>query len=164
MLGSLVRAGRSRRARNDRIRSRLQSSGDVGRGPVEPAQWHRPQGIFVLHGPGIRADEMIEGATLLDIAPTILTLFGLPVGEDMEEKILVNALPSRRRSRAFPRGKKWPERMGVSRRRRRRKIQQRRRRLCFSSSSSATSHLLITTSNGRSRWRKRKQTSIWRLR
>ena len=61
------------------------------RGPVEPAQWHRPQGIFVLHGPGIRADEMIEGATLLDIAPTILTLFGLPVGEDMEGKILVNA-------------------------------------------------------------------------
>ena len=33
---------------------------------VEPAQWHRPQGIFVLHGPGIRTDERIEGATLLD--------------------------------------------------------------------------------------------------
>jgi tetratricopeptide (TPR) repeat protein len=61
------------------------------RAPVEPAQWHRPQGIFVLHGPGIRADEMIEGATLLDVAPTILTLFGLPVGEDMEGKILVTA-------------------------------------------------------------------------
>jgi len=61
------------------------------RGSVEPAQWHRPQGIFVLHGPGIRADEMIEGATLLDIAPTILTLFGLAVGEDMEGKVLVNA-------------------------------------------------------------------------
>jgi tetratricopeptide (TPR) repeat protein len=61
------------------------------RGPVEPAQWHRPQGIFALHGPGIRTDEMIEGATLLDIAPTILTLFDLPVGEDMEGKILVNA-------------------------------------------------------------------------
>ncbi len=61
------------------------------RGPVEPAKWHRPQGIFVLHGPGIRADERIEGATLLDIAPTVLTLLGLPVGEDMEGKPLVNA-------------------------------------------------------------------------
>ena len=64
------------------------------RGPVEPAQWHRPQGIFVLHGPGIRADEMIEGATLLDVAPTVLTLFGLTVGEDMEGKVLVNAFVS----------------------------------------------------------------------
>jgi tetratricopeptide (TPR) repeat protein len=34
---------------------------------------------------------MIHGATLLDIAPTILTLFGLPVGRDMEGKVLVNA-------------------------------------------------------------------------
>ena len=59
--------------------------------PVEPAQWHRPQGIFVLAGPGIAADQMIEGATLLDIAPTALTLLGLPVGEDMEGKVLVNA-------------------------------------------------------------------------
>jgi tetratricopeptide (TPR) repeat protein len=58
---------------------------------VEPAQWHRPQGIFLLSGPGIVADQMIESATLLDIAPTILTLLGLPVGEDMEGKVLVNA-------------------------------------------------------------------------
>ncbi|HEY2799221.1 MAG TPA: alkaline phosphatase family protein [Chthoniobacterales bacterium] len=61
------------------------------RGPVEPATWHRPQGIFVLHGPGIRRDERIDGATLLDIAPTLLTLLGLPVGDDMEGKLLVNA-------------------------------------------------------------------------
>ncbi len=41
------------------------------RGKVEPAQWHRPQGILVLHGPGIRTDQRIEGASLLDIAPTV---------------------------------------------------------------------------------------------
>ena len=55
------------------------------RGPVEPAKWHRPQGVLVLQGPGIRRDERIEGATLLDVAPTVLTLLGLPIGEDMEE-------------------------------------------------------------------------------
>ena len=60
-------------------------------GPVEPARWHRGQGIFVLHGPGIRADVTVEGATLLDVAPTVLTAFGLPVGEDMVGKVLVNA-------------------------------------------------------------------------
>jgi predicted AlkP superfamily phosphohydrolase/phosphomutase/tetratricopeptide (TPR) repeat protein len=69
----------------------FQSGARRPRRPVEPAQWHRPQGIFVLHGPGIRADERIEGATLLDIAPTVLTLLGLPVGDDMEGKVLVNA-------------------------------------------------------------------------
>ena len=69
----------------------FQSGPGRPRGPVEPAQWHRPQGIFLLSGPGIVADQMIEGATLLDIAPTILTLLGLPVGEDMEGKVLVNA-------------------------------------------------------------------------
>ena len=69
----------------------FQSGANRPRRPVEPAQWHRPQGIFVLAGPGIAADQMIEGASLLDIAPTILTLLGLPVGEDMEGKVLVNA-------------------------------------------------------------------------
>ena len=61
------------------------------RGRGEPARWHRSQGIFVLHGPGIRKDERVEGATLLDVAPTILTLLGLPIGEDMDGKPLVNA-------------------------------------------------------------------------
>ncbi len=61
------------------------------RGPVEPASWHRAQGILVVRGPGIRADERVEGATLLDVAPTVLTLLGLPIGEDMEGKPLVSA-------------------------------------------------------------------------
>jgi tetratricopeptide (TPR) repeat protein len=69
----------------------FQSGARRPRRQVEPAQWHRPQGIFVLRGPGIRADERIEGATLLDIAPTVLTLLGLPSGDDMEGKVLVNA-------------------------------------------------------------------------
>ncbi len=58
---------------------------------VDPAQWHRPQGIIVLHGPGIRRDERVDGATLLDIAPTVLTLLGLPIGDDMEGKVLAHA-------------------------------------------------------------------------
>ncbi len=58
---------------------------------VDPAQWHRNYGIFVLAGPGIKKDDIIHGATLLDIAPTVLALFGLPIGRDMEGKVLVNA-------------------------------------------------------------------------
>jgi len=60
-------------------------------GPVSPESWHRNLGMFLLAGPGIRQDETIPGATLLDITPTVLSLFGLPVGADMEGKVLVNA-------------------------------------------------------------------------
>ena len=60
-------------------------------GPVSPELWHRNLGMFLLAGPGIKPDATIAGATLLDITPTVLALFGLPVGADMEGKVLVNA-------------------------------------------------------------------------
>jgi len=45
-----------------------------------------------MAGPGIKPDERIYGASLLDIAPTVLHLFGLPVGRDMDGKVLLTAL------------------------------------------------------------------------
>jgi predicted AlkP superfamily phosphohydrolase/phosphomutase/tetratricopeptide (TPR) repeat protein len=84
----------------------FQSGARRPRGPVEPAQWHRPQGIFVLHGPGILADATVEGATLLDLAPTVLTLLGLPVSEDMEGKVLANAFAE---APQIERVKSWEE-------------------------------------------------------
>lgn len=60
-------------------------------GPGDPARWHRNFGAFLLAGPGVKHDATIPGATLLDITPTVLTLFGLPVGRDMEGKVLVHA-------------------------------------------------------------------------
>jgi tetratricopeptide (TPR) repeat protein len=44
-----------------------------------------------MQGAGIKQDERIYGATLLDVTPTLLTLFGLPVGEDMDGRVLVQA-------------------------------------------------------------------------
>ncbi len=58
--------------------------------PAGPAVEHRDLGIFVAKGPGIRSDHIVFGASVLDICPTILTLFGLPVGEDMDGKPLVD--------------------------------------------------------------------------
>ncbi len=57
--------------------------------PAGPAYEHAPFGIFCLKGPHIVADQRVYGATLLDIVPTVLTLFGLPVGRDMDGKTLV---------------------------------------------------------------------------
>jgi tetratricopeptide (TPR) repeat protein len=61
------------------------------REPAGPAVWHRQLGILVMAGPGIKQDERIYGASLIDIAPTILTLFDLPIGEDMDGRPLLEA-------------------------------------------------------------------------
>jgi len=59
--------------------------------PAGPAIQHRPFGIVCMKGPHVQQDERIYGATLLDVTPTILTLFGLPVGADMDGRVLVQA-------------------------------------------------------------------------
>jgi tetratricopeptide (TPR) repeat protein len=59
--------------------------------PAGPAVEHRDFGIFAMAGPNIKHDELIYGASLLDVTPTVLTLFGLPVGEDMDGKPLAQA-------------------------------------------------------------------------
>lgn len=59
--------------------------------PAGPAIEHRDYGIVLIAGPGIKQDHLIYGATLLDITPTILTLYGLPVGSDMDGKPLLTA-------------------------------------------------------------------------
>ena len=59
--------------------------------PAGPAAWHRDLGIIVMAGPGIRADERIYGANIIDITPTILYQLGLPVGEDMDGRVLIDA-------------------------------------------------------------------------
>jgi len=59
--------------------------------PAGPAIQHRPFGVICMKGEHIKKDERIYGATLLDVTPTVLTLFGLPVGEDMDGRVLVQA-------------------------------------------------------------------------
>jgi predicted AlkP superfamily phosphohydrolase/phosphomutase/tetratricopeptide (TPR) repeat protein len=59
------------------------------REPAGPAAWHRQYGILVMAGAGIKRDERIYGASLIDVAPTILTLFDLPIGEDMDGRPLL---------------------------------------------------------------------------
>jgi tetratricopeptide (TPR) repeat protein len=67
------------------------AQGPLGRVAAEGADWHRHLGVFAIKGPGIKPDERIYGATLLDIAPTVLALFGLPVGRDMPGRVLTGA-------------------------------------------------------------------------
>lgn len=50
----------------------------------DPVGWHRPYGIVCVAGPNIQRGERLYGATLLDVTPTILSGFGLPIGRDMD--------------------------------------------------------------------------------
>ncbi len=55
-----------------------------------PALEHRQFGIFVAKGPNIKKSEKVFGLGLIDIAPTILHHFGLPIGKDMDGKVALD--------------------------------------------------------------------------
>jgi predicted AlkP superfamily phosphohydrolase/phosphomutase len=52
---------------------------------------HRDDGIFLAEGPGIRSGT-IEGARIIDLAPTILNLLGVAVPADMDGRVLEEIL------------------------------------------------------------------------
>ena len=52
---------------------------------------HDPTGMMMLYGQGIRRGARIGDCTNLDIAPTLLTLLGLPVPEYMKGRVLREA-------------------------------------------------------------------------
>lgn len=61
--------------------------------PKEPAaiaREHNHFGMIAMKGPGLKKDERIYGASLLDIAPTLLSIYGLPVAQDMDGKVLTD--------------------------------------------------------------------------
>lgn len=45
---------------------------------------HRHSGIFVASGPMLKSQSTIDGARIIDVAPTILYLLGLPIPNDMD--------------------------------------------------------------------------------
>ncbi len=53
-----------------------------------PTGDHRMEGVLIASGPAVKAGARPEGATLLDITPTILHLLGVPVPADMDGRPL----------------------------------------------------------------------------
>lgn len=60
-----------------------------------PDGTHRPNGIFIARGPRIRRGAEIKALNLLDIAPLLLHLLGIPVPGDLEGRVPVEALDER---------------------------------------------------------------------
>jgi tetratricopeptide (TPR) repeat protein len=55
------------------------------------SRWHRTYGVAVFAGPGFAAGARIGAPTLLDVAPTALAALGLPVGKDMDGRVVAEA-------------------------------------------------------------------------
>jgi predicted AlkP superfamily phosphohydrolase/phosphomutase len=52
---------------------------------------HRDYGMLIMQGPGVRRGATVEGASIQDIAPTVLHTMGLPVPADMDGKVIAGA-------------------------------------------------------------------------
>jgi predicted AlkP superfamily phosphohydrolase/phosphomutase len=64
------------------------------RKPTDEAEWggtHRLHGILVARAPALKSKSEIANARLIDMAPTILHLLGVPVPEDMDGHVLEDA-------------------------------------------------------------------------
>jgi predicted AlkP superfamily phosphohydrolase/phosphomutase len=55
---------------------------------------HKLDGMIFMKGPAVKKGVSISGATVLDITPTVLTLFGLPPARDMDGRAIEDALTS----------------------------------------------------------------------
>ncbi|MER3515397.1 MAG: phosphodiesterase, partial [Chloroflexota bacterium] len=52
---------------------------------------HQMEGIVLLHGPGIAPGTVLQGANIMDIAPTVLYALDLPIPAIMDGKPLTAA-------------------------------------------------------------------------
>ena len=50
--------------------------------------YHRMNGIFIMNGPDVKSAARIDGAAIVDLAPTILHMLGLPVPASMDGRVL----------------------------------------------------------------------------
>ncbi|MSR29131.1 MAG: tetratricopeptide repeat protein [Phycisphaerales bacterium] len=73
----------------------------LDRAAVE-ASWHRPFGVLVMSGPGVAQGATVHSPTLLAITPTALALLGLSVGQDMDGRVLAEALAGSYERREIP--------------------------------------------------------------
>jgi predicted AlkP superfamily phosphohydrolase/phosphomutase len=68
------------------------ASGLLGETGMTGTHAGAPDGLIVAYGDGIRPGALVRKASVLDVAPTILYLMGLPVARDMEGRVLTEML------------------------------------------------------------------------
>ncbi|MCG3134720.1 MAG: hypothetical protein HMLKMBBP_02071 [Planctomycetes bacterium] len=72
-------------------------SGDFRRGDASDfhaktgAMWHRIHGVFHAWGYGVEPGARLAGASVMDVAPTVLAAMGYPVPKEMRGRVLESA-------------------------------------------------------------------------
>ncbi|MEW6743363.1 MAG: tetratricopeptide repeat protein [Planctomycetota bacterium] len=60
--------------------------------PVGTAHlWHNLDGVVLMRGPGMKAGKALPETSVLDITPTLLYALGLPVADDMDGNVILDA-------------------------------------------------------------------------
>jgi predicted AlkP superfamily phosphohydrolase/phosphomutase len=54
---------------------------------------HRLNGVFLAYGPAVQPGVVVEDARIVDLAPTILHIMGVPIPEHMDGRVLHEILP-----------------------------------------------------------------------
>jgi predicted AlkP superfamily phosphohydrolase/phosphomutase len=75
---------------------------DHGMAPLAAAGGHAANGVVLAAGEGIRRGAVLQGATVLDVAPTLLYLLRAPIPFSMDGKVLVQMLESEALSTRAP--------------------------------------------------------------
>jgi predicted AlkP superfamily phosphohydrolase/phosphomutase len=57
-----------------------------------PRGHHRPEGVFIASGPGIRRSAAIDELSIVDVAPLLLHRLGLPVPDDLDGRFPLEVL------------------------------------------------------------------------
>lgn len=64
---------------------------DTNNLPYNFSGFHRENGIFLIKGKDVKASGVVKGACIQDIAPTIFYILGLPVPDDMDGNVIIDA-------------------------------------------------------------------------
>ena len=85
----------NRRVPVGRLTASAKSAGDFPTGQFRAISGdHRPEGVLMMAGTGILPGQTLEGASIMDLFPTILRLMGVSIPEGLDGKSLDEALSS----------------------------------------------------------------------
>ncbi len=56
--------------------------------PSKQAAQHKQDGIFLAYGPDIEKGKEIKGSKIIDITPTIMQIFNIPIPKDMDGRVM----------------------------------------------------------------------------
>jgi predicted AlkP superfamily phosphohydrolase/phosphomutase len=74
------------------VKMGFESSGILGSSEYGDSSTHRPEGVFVMAGPGIQKIGQISEAQVTDVLPTALGLLGIPIPTDLDGAPITEAL------------------------------------------------------------------------